>query len=92
MIRLNCFFKSNNPADYARALRAAMMLTDCSRKHEGNIAYDAFQSVTRADVFMICETWTDEQALEKHGNTPEFVKYVAIVKECGELTVERLVL
>lgn len=92
MIRLNCLFKADNSDDYKKALRAAVTLTDCSRKHEGNISYDTFQSATHTTVFMICETWADDNALDKHSATPEFAKYVAIMKECGELTIERFTL
>lgn len=89
MIRLNCFFHANNDADYKNALAAALDLTTASRKHEGNIAYDTFQSATRPDVFMICETWTDQASLDKHSATPEFEKYVGVINSCGMLKLEK---
>ena len=76
MIRLNCFFQANVELEtaYKDALRAAVALTEKSRKHAGCIAYDTFQSATRSDVFMICETWADRASLDAHSATPEFAK------------------
>ena len=88
MIRLNCSFKANSAEDYKKALVAAVKLTEKSQKHEGNIAYDTFQSATRSDVFMICETWEHQDVLDKHSATPEFAENVAIIQECGELKLE----
>ena len=66
MIRLNCFFQATDGDQYKDALRAAVALTEKSRHHAGCIAYDVFQSATRSDVFMICETWKDQASLDLH--------------------------
>ena len=63
--------------------------TDKSRKHEGCVAYDVFMSTTRTDVFMICETWRDEDALNKHSATPEFKRYCKEMTDRGLLKIER---
>jgi quinol monooxygenase YgiN len=89
MIRLNCFFQSNDEAGFRKALAAAEALTAKSLKHEGCVAYDVFASATRKDVFMICETWLNQEALDKHSATPEFGENVAIMEECGALKLER---
>lgn len=88
MIRLNCFFQANE-GKYDEALNAAISLTAMSLKHEGCIAYDVFESGTRPDIFMICETWQDQAALDKHSATPEFAQYVGIMQECGALKLEQ---
>ena len=88
MIRLNCFFQANSAEDYKKVLVAAIKLTEKSLKHEGNIAYDTFQSSTRSDVFMICETWENEEVLKKHSLTPEFVENVGINNACGKMKIE----
>lgn len=88
MIRLNCFFKANSEADYKKALAAAVALTEKSLKHEGNVAYDVFESATRPDVFLICETWQNQEVLDKHSATPEFADNVGIMQQCGELKLE----
>lgn len=89
MIRLNCFFQAKNPEVYKTALNAAVELTLKSRKHEGCIANDTFQSSTREDVFMICETWEDQESLDKHSATPEFKEKVAVIQNCGLLKLEK---
>ena len=89
MIRLNCFFQAADAAKYKDALRAAVALTENSRNHARCIAYDVFQSATRSDVFMFCETWKDDASLKAHAETPEFKKYVAEIETCGQMKLER---
>lgn len=89
MIRLNCFFQANDGEQYKTALQAAIALTEHSQYHEGCIAYDVFQSATRPDVFMICETWQDAASLDKHAATPEFKKYSPMMRQCGQMKVEK---
>ena len=89
MIRLNCFFQATDGDQYKDALRAAVALTEKSRNHAGCIAYDVFQSATRSDVFMICETWKDQASLDLHSATLEFKKYVAEIEACGQMKLER---
>ena len=88
MIRLNCFFQAKR-GKYNEALEAAILLTAASQKHEGNVAYDVFESATRKDVFMICETWQDQASLDKHSATPEFAEMVGRMQACGELKLEK---
>lgn len=90
MIRLNCFFKANSQEGYNKALAAAKTLTEKSQKHAGCKAYDVLGSETRSDVFMICETWEDEDSLAKHAQTPEFGECVAIINQNGEMKIEKL--
>ena len=80
MLRLNCFFKANDGEQYKTALEAAKTLTGYSQHHEGCIAYD---------VFLICETWTDAASLDKHSATPEFKKYSPMMRQCGQMKVEK---
>ena len=86
-------WNEQDPEDWCRAfhtaLQAAVALTEHSRHHEGCSAYDVFTSATRPDVFLICETWTDAASLDKHAATPEFKKYSPMMRQCGEMKVER---
>ena len=88
MIRLNCFFQANDAAQYDEALAAAKALVEKSLKHEGVVAYDVFASATRKDVFMICETWQNQEVLDKHSATPEFAEHVGTMQRCGALKLE----
>lgn len=89
MLRINCFFQANE-GRYDEALQAAMALTAKSQSHQGCKAYDVFESATRPDVFMICETWQDQESLDLHAQTPEFVEYAGILNDCGLLKIEKL--
>lgn len=88
MLRLNCFFKANE-GRYSEALEAAIALTARSLNHKGCIAYDVFESATRPDIFMICETWENAEVLDAHAATPEFAEYVGIMEQCGALKLEK---
>lgn len=88
MIRLNCFFKANE-GRYSEALEAAIALTARSLNHKGCVAYDVFESATRPDIFMICETWENQEVLDIHSATPEFAEYVGIMEDCGQLKLEK---
>ena len=88
MLRLNCFFSAHE-GKYEEALDAALALTACSRKDEGNVAYDTFESATNPDVFMICETWENEEVLKKHMESENFKLYVGKLEQLGTLKLEQ---
>lgn len=88
MIRLNCFFQAK-PGKYDEALNAAITLVAESKRQEGCIAYDVFESGTRGDVFMICETWASQEALNAHSSSEAFVTLVPAIEACGELKLEK---
>ena len=88
MIRLNVFVRVNE-TNREKAIEAAKELTACSLKEEGCIAYDTFESSTRRDVFMICETWQDEASLKKHMAADHFKLYVGQLEKLGTLKLEQ---
>lgn len=53
------------------------------------MAYDVFESATRQDVMMICETWRDEQALAAHSAAPHFALHVGNMEKLGKLKLEK---
>lgn len=55
MIRLNVFIQVSAD-NRAAVMEMAKELVACSLKDNGCIAYDIFESATREDVLMICET------------------------------------
>ena len=62
MIRLNVFIPVED-INRTKVLDAAKELTAASIKEAGCIAYDIFESATRPNVLMICETWKDSETL-----------------------------
>ena len=91
MIRLNVFVRVSE-TNREKAIEAAKKLTTCSLKEEGCIAYDTFESSTRHDVFMICETWQNAEVLAAHEKSPHFAhfaQYVGIIQELAEMKLEK---
>lgn len=70
-------------------LVAAKELVTASQKDKGCIAYDVFESATRHDVLMICETWKDAEALSAHEHTPHFMTLVPQIEELAEMKIEK---
>ncbi len=87
MLRLNCFI-SVSMENRAEVLAAAKRLTEASLKQDGCIAYDIFESATRPEVMMICETWRDGAALDAHSASDVFVKEVGLMESLGSLKLE----
>lgn len=88
MIRLNCFFQAHE-GRYDDALEAAIALVAASQTDEGCISYDCFESATRGDVMLICETWKDQASLDTHMAAPHFKEYAGRLEECGKLKLEQ---
>ena len=87
MIRLNCFI-SVSEENRQKVLDAAKRLTAASLKQDGCVAYDVFESATRPNVLMICETWRDKEALDAHSASKVFEEEVAIMREFAEMKLE----
>lgn len=88
MIRLNVFIRTTDAAR-DEVVRAAKELVAASQHDEGCVSYDLYQSATRPEVLMICETWRDEQALSAHEATPHFRTLVPCLEQAGELKAEK---
>jgi Uncharacterized conserved protein len=88
MIRLNVFI-SVEEVNRAKVLEAAKELTTFSVQEEGCIAYDIFESATRPNVLMFCETWKDRESLAIHEKTAHFIKNIAVLKELTSIKVEK---
>lgn len=87
MIRINCFIKVS-AEKREKVLEAAKRLTSASLKQEGCIAYDIFESATRPEVLMICETWKDKASLDLHSESQVFHDEVSIMHANAEITLE----
>ncbi len=55
------------------------------------MAYDLFESATRRDVLMICETWSDAKALAAHEQASHFTTLVPRIHQLGEMKAEKFV-
>lgn len=88
MIRLNVFIQVNE-SNRSAALATAQELVAQSVKDNGCIAYDVFESATRKDVLMICETWKDAESLLAHEKAEHFVTLVPKLQELGAMKLEK---
>ncbi len=88
MIRLNVFIQVS-AENRAAAIDAAKALTACSLDDAGCVAYDIFESSTRPDVLLICETWADAPSLDAHSASAHFAKYVGEIERLGQMKLER---
>ena len=88
MIRLNCFIRVD-AAKRDALVAAARELVEKSLTDEGCIAYDLFESATRPDVLMICETWRDQAALDAHAASAHFTRLVPLMQSMAELSIEQ---
>ena len=88
MIRLNVFIQAEEK-NYDQVVTAAKELVAASLKDNGCVAYDLFQSSTRKDVLMICETWKDAESLDAHEKAAHFVTLVPKLQELGNMKLEK---
>ncbi len=68
---------------------AAKELVAASLKDQGCIAYDLFQSATRPDVLMICETWADAASLSAHEAASHFTTLVPRIQSLAAMKLEK---
>ena len=88
MIRLNVFIQVSD-SNRAAVLEAAKELVACSLQDKGCIAYDIFESATRKDVLMICETWENAEALAMHEKANHFVTLVPKIQGLASMKLEK---
>lgn len=88
MIRLNVFIEVA-PENKEAFLIEAHQLVNLSQKDDGCLGYDIFESSTRKNIFMICETWRDNNALIAHSQSKHFTLYVPKMKSLGHFHQER---
>ena len=91
MIRLNVFIRTTD-SNREEVVNTARELVAASLKDEGCVAYDLFESTTRNDVLMICETWSDAKALAAHEQASHFTTLVPRLHQLGETRKVRLLI
>ncbi|WP_455997784.1 putative quinol monooxygenase [Phocaeicola barnesiae] len=88
MIRLNVFIQVDEK-NHDAVVAAAKELVAASLKDQGCIAYDLFQSATRPDVLMICETWADAASLSAHEAASHFPTLVPRIQSLAAMKLEK---
>lgn len=90
MIRVNVFIQVANHSDRDSVIDIAQEMVTFSVKEKGCIAYDIYESITRKDVFMICETWDTPENYIAHKKTDHFLELVPKIEEIAEIKDEKL--
>lgn len=90
MIRLNAFIQTDNE-NREKVLELAKKLVAASIKDAGCVAYDIFESATRKDVLMICETWEDSESLAIHSTAPHFTEIVPQLRSLAKMKTEKFI-
>ncbi|WP_295935390.1 putative quinol monooxygenase [uncultured Alistipes sp.] len=90
MIRLNVFI-STTESNREEVIQVAKELVAASLKDEGCIAYDLFESATRPDVLMICETWSNAKTLAAHAEKSHYTSLLPRLQQLSELKLEKFV-
>lgn len=88
MLRLNVFIRTSD-TNREEAIKTARDLVAASLKDAGCVDYDLYQSATRENVLMICETWADPAALSTHQRSAHYTSLVPRLQQLGELKVEK---
>ncbi len=88
MIRINVFIQTT-AMNRSAVVATGKELVAASLKDDGCIAYDIFESSTRPDVLMICETWKDAAALAAHEASPHFTTLVPQLESMATLKLEK---
>ena len=88
MIRLNVFIQVSED-NRAELLETVKELVAKSLTDKGCIAYDVFESATRKDVLMICETWTDESSVAEHEKAEHFVTLLPKIQQLSKIKLEK---
>lgn len=88
MIRLNVFIQVDEK-NHDAVVAAAKELVAASLKDQGCIAYDLFQSATRPDVLMICETWADAASLSAHEAASHFTTLIPRIQSLAAMKLEK---
>lgn len=75
--------------DYQNELEIVFRsLVNKTRKEEGNISYDLFQSLQNPLEYTILETWNSQEAIDFHNSTPHFNSFKdAITNKIDNLSI-----
>ena len=83
------FFIQVEEKNREAVVATAKELVAASLQDKGCVAYDLFESTTRKDVLMICETWADAVSLAEHEAAEHFTTLVPKMQALGAMKLEK---
>ena len=72
-----------------QVIALAKEVTFHTLNEKGCKAYDIFESCTRENVLMICETWDKEESIEMHQNTHHYKEFKKGIKDIATIKIEK---
>ena len=84
MIKLNVFFVLKDDFSLEELKAVTDELVTKSRTDDGNKGYDLFQSTTNPRDMIFCETWENQEALDKHSAAPHFTSAIPKILKMAE--------
>lgn len=68
------------PTEHDRFVAAAQVLRDATVQEEGNLEYSLWTSADGASEVLVVERWTDQAAIDAHGQSPHLAEFRTAVK------------
>ncbi len=74
-------------------IKHAIDVTRETRKERGNLSYKILQSEEVSGGFTFVEEWLNNTAIEQHGGSKHFIKFMEAIKPLlkGDVRIERFV-
>ncbi len=88
MLRYNVFIKVT-PQKREELLRVVNELVINSQKEEGCLMYELYENKSNPQVLMLCETWTSQEAVDKHTDTEHFKTNAPLMEELAQVLIEK---
>ena len=74
-----CVFLKVKPGHESAFVTASRLNQAGARQETGNLRFDMFRSRTNASHFLFAEAYDSEESINKHRETPHFVKWLETV-------------
>ena len=74
-----CVFLKVKPGHESAFLNASRLNQASARQEAGNLRFDLFRSRNNASHFLFAEEYDSEESVNKHRETPHFVKWLETV-------------
>lgn len=83
--------KNGNAKKFAVEM-TAMGIVDEIRREKGNIRYEYFLPIDDQETLLLIDSWTDQEAIDRHHNTPMMQQIIALREKYDlHMKVERYV-
>lgn len=78
IINATFFIKADKRSEFLSIIQP---LIDASRLEKGNLSYDLYESIDKANQFTMIEHWENQKAIDSYNETPLFKKLFLALPE-----------